>query len=52
VSTASVYACKEFYKSYRQEKNKQKREQQKNDWLSSISREIRIMMNYPHVSMI
>lgn len=52
MSTDFIYAGKEYYKSYQQEKNTQKGEHQKRGWQEGINGEIRIMMDYLHVSMI
>jgi hypothetical protein len=51
VSTGSIYARKQFYEPT-WVKDKNRREEQKEDWLNGIRKEIRIMTNYPHVSII
>jgi len=51
VSTGALYARKEFYEPQWRNGKERKREQ-KEDWLKGIRREIRIMRENPHVSMI
>lgn len=51
VSTGSTYARKQFYEP-RWERNENRRRQQKEDWLNGVRKEIRIMRENPHVSMI
>lgn len=51
VSTGAMYARKEFYEP-QWGKGKERRRQQKEDWLKQIRREIRIMRENPHVSII
>jgi hypothetical protein len=51
VSTGSIYARKQFYEPT-WVKDKNRREKQKEDWLNEIRKEIRIMRNHPHVSII
>ncbi len=51
VSTGAIYARKEFYEP-QWEKGKERKRQQKEDWLNRVRREIRIMRENPHVSMI
>ena len=49
VSTGAIYACKEFYEP-QWRKGKERRRQQREDWLNQVRREIRIMEDNPHVS--
>lgn len=49
VSTGAIYARKEFYEP-QWEKRKERRRQQKEDWLNRVRREVRIMRENPHVS--
>lgn len=51
VSTGAIYARKEFYEP-QWGKGKERRRQQKEDWLNRVRREVRIMRENPHVSMI
>ena len=51
VSTGVIYTRKEFYEP-QWGKGKERRRQQKEDWLNRIRREVRIMRENPHVSMI
>lgn len=51
VSIGAIYARKEFYEP-QWEKNKERKRQQKKDWLNRVRKEIRIMRKNSHVSMI
>ena len=51
VSTGTTYARKEFYEP-QWAKGGERRRQQKESWLNQVRREIRIMRENPHVSMI
>ncbi len=51
VSIDTIYARKKFYES-QWEKNEKHKRQQKEDWLNQIRREIRIMRENMHVSII
>ena len=51
VSTGAIYAQKTFHKPLWANHTERKR-RQKEKWLDSIRREIRIMKEHPHVSMI
>ena len=51
VSTGAIYARKEFYEP-QWKKGKERRRQQEEDWLNRVRREVRIMRENPHVSMI
>ena len=51
VSNGAIYARKEFYEP-QWGKGKERRRRQKEDWLDRVRREIRIMRENPHVSMI
>ena len=50
VSTGAIYARKEFYEP-QWGKGVERRRRQREDWMNRIRREIRIMMENPHVSM-
>lgn len=49
VSTGAIDARKEFYEP-QWAKGKERRKQQREDWLNQVRREIRIMKDNPHVS--
>lgn len=51
VSTGAIYARKEYYEP-QWGKGKERRRQQKEDWLNRVRREIRNMRENPHVSLI
>lgn len=51
VSTGAIYARKAFYEP-QWGKGRERRMQQKEDWLNRVRREIRIMRENPHVSII
>ena len=51
VSTGATYARKEFYEP-QWGKGRERKRQQKEDWLNQVRREIRIMRENPHVSMV
>ena len=50
VSIDAIYARKEFYEP-QWGKGKERRRQQKEDWLNRVRKEIRIMRENPHVSL-
>ncbi len=51
VSTGAIYARKKFYEP-QWARGQEERRKQKEDWLHQVGREIRIMRENPHVSMI